>query len=357
MNILDDVKKIKALDQNNVLGSINLLHKQCEQTWKDSGKIKIPASYKKVKNIVINGMGGSGLGAHIVDSLYSGELKIPLTVVNSYDLPGSVNQDTLYILSSYSGNTEEVLATFIEAKKRQAKIIGLACGGLLGHLLKENNFPVLKFNSEFNPCNSPRLGLGYSLFGLLGVLNKCQLIKVSAESVEEAIKFLTVADRNFNLEVPVVKNKAKRYAEALAGKMPQVVASEFLSGNAHVLANQFNESAKTFSSYFLISELNHHLLEGLSYPKANAQMLKFIFFYSHLYHPRNQARYEITEEVVAKNRIEYFEHRLSGKTKLAQVMEMLSLGSYISFYSAVLNGIEPSANPWVDYFKEKLAKV
>ncbi|PJA92304.1 bifunctional phosphoglucose/phosphomannose isomerase, partial [Candidatus Kuenenbacteria bacterium CG_4_9_14_3_um_filter_39_14] len=106
MNILDNFAEIKKLDSSNMLVSIDLLSKQIEQAWVEVKQVDIPADYKKVKKVVVNGMGGSGLGTHIIQSIYFKKLKIPLGNIHSYDLPGMVDKDTLYILSSYSGNTE-----------------------------------------------------------------------------------------------------------------------------------------------------------------------------------------------------------------------------------------------------------
>ena len=135
-----------------------------------------------------------------------------------------------------------------------------------------------------------------------------------------------------------------------------MIASGFLSGNAHVLANQINENAKTFANYFIISELNHHLLEGLKFPNNNSKNLHFFFFESDLYHPRNQKRYAITKDTLNKFKISHFSYHLTGKTELEQSFEALLFGTYVAFYLAILNSIDPSSIPWVDYFKEELGK-
>ncbi len=105
-----------------------------------------------------------------------------------------------------------------------------------------------------------------------------------------------------------------------------------------------------------IPELNHHLLEGLKFPAANRQNLVFIFFESQLYFKKNQVRYAVTKKVVAKNRIGSSVYRLKAASRLGQSLEMLVFGSYASFYLAVLNNLNPSKIPWVDYFKAELKK-
>ena len=121
------------------------------------------------------------------------------------------------------------------------------------------------------------------------------------------------------------------------------------------MANQINESAKQTTLYYPIPELNHHLLEGLTFPKSNRQSLYFLFFNSTDYHLRNQKRFKITEEVLAKQKIKYQHMEFLGN-KLEQSVEMLILGSLLSYQLAKNNQVNPNQVPWVNYFKRKLKK-
>ena len=142
-------------------------------------------------------------------------------------------------------------------------------------------------------------------------------------------------------------------AEKLTGKIPVIVCAEHLSGNAHILANQINESAKQIALYFFLPELNHHLLEGLTFPKANRRDLFFLFFNSDNYFSRNQRRLKLTEEVLAKQKIKYRHFELTG-TRLEEAGQLLVLGSLLSYRLALVNGVEPAKIPWVNYFKRRL---
>src|SRR3989339_1462358 len=119
------------LDKKNMFGSLQKLGKQVEQVAKMWDGLKLPAGYKKVSSIVVSGMGGSGLGAHIVKALFASELKVPIEIVNDYSLPAYVGKNTLVIASSYSGNTEEMINALQEAKKKKAKVVVLCSGGQL----------------------------------------------------------------------------------------------------------------------------------------------------------------------------------------------------------------------------------
>ena len=141
MAILDQPEEIKALDQKNYLASVEELPRQCEQAWEEVKAVVIPPEYRKAENIVVVGMGGSGLGSWLIDSLLADRLKVPFEVVNDYALPLSVNEKTLVVLSSYSGTTEEVLTAFEEAYRRRAMCLGIAVGGTLADLMKERDLP------------------------------------------------------------------------------------------------------------------------------------------------------------------------------------------------------------------------
>jgi glucose/mannose-6-phosphate isomerase len=126
-------------------------------------------------------------------------------------------------------------------------------------------------------------------------------------------------------------------------------------GNA--IANQTNETAKAISDFYVIPELNHHLMEGLKHPEILKKLLIFVFFESDLYSSPIQKRFLITKEVVEKNKVKTFAYKLLGKNKIEQVFEMMALGSFFSMYLSVLYKENPAAIPYVDYFKKRLKEI
>src|SRR3989338_8168150 len=165
-SILDNLKKIKKLDSQNMLGSLELLGEQVKQITSGK-KIALPKSYRGIRNVVVLGMGGSTLGSHVIKSLYADTLKIPVEILNGYALPAFVNTKTLVIVSSYSGTTEEPLAAGKQALAKKAHVVTISSGGTLASWAKKNKLPALLFTTENNPCGSPRMGLGYSIVGQL----------------------------------------------------------------------------------------------------------------------------------------------------------------------------------------------
>jgi glucose/mannose-6-phosphate isomerase len=337
------------LDTQNMASSINVLSKQCLDAWQAMKKIKIPSSYKKIDKIVLFGMGGSLLGIDVVRNLFSEQLKVPVLIVNDYKIPAYVDTKTLAILSSYSGFTEETLAAAQTIKSRTNKIFIITTGGPLARYAQQNKLPIYLINPQYNPCGQPRMAVGYSIMAQLGLYKKLGLIRFEEKNIREIINFLEKNKKQ-------LEQKAKKLTYKIKNKIPIFVASEFLLGNAHIIANQTNENGKNIAAWFAIPELNHHLMEGLRYPKANQKNLIFVFLNSKLYHPRNQKRYRITEDVLKKNRIIHIEFKPQAKEKFLQSFEALQWGSYLSYYLALANKIDPSPIPWVDYFKHALKK-
>lgn len=357
MIILDDLKKIKRQDPGHVLASADLFGQQLNQAWTEFKKVKLPANFKQIDKIVVNGMGGSALGTHVLQSVFFSDLKIPIELVNGYQVPGNVNDKTLYIMSSYSGTTEEPISTYTEVKRRGAKIFGIASGGVLASWIKQGKIAGFIYEPKFNPSGQPRMSLGYSFGAQLGLLKKLNLIKLSAAEIANYLKQIDGFKRKFGADKPAQANAAKKLALQLKGRLPVVIAAEFLAGNAHVFANQLNENAKTFVSYFLLPELNHHLIEGLRFPKSNPANLAFVFLESRLFNQRIITRYSITKKIVTKHHLKVESYSATASDKLGQVFEVLVFGSYVSFYLAILNGLNPSLIPWVDFLKSELKKV
>ncbi|MCH7541745.1 hypothetical protein IH981_03160 [Patescibacteria group bacterium] len=351
---LDDAQQIKKYDSKDMVASIVYLKDQVKSAWEGSRNLEIPDDYKDVKNIVLAGMGGSALGPHIIRSVY--DIPVPFQIVNEYTLPSFVNENSLVIISSYSGTTEEVVSALADAINKKAKIIGIASGGTLIDDLKKDSLPYYKFDTKFNPSQNPRLGLGLSIAGILGMLSNLGLVEVEDERIEKIVSTIDELNKTFGQEAKTADNPAKQAAEQMREKIFTIVAGPYLAGNAHTFANQINESAKVFGAYFILSELNHHLLEGISKPDFLKTSVKFFNFESDLYEEKIKIRMKLSNELLDKSGISHTSYKIKATEKDLAAFEALTFSSWASFYMAIGYEVDPSLIPNVDYFKQQLKK-
>ncbi|MCX7928854.1 MAG: hypothetical protein N2558_04195 [Patescibacteria group bacterium] len=339
-----------------VADTIRAYPHQFTQVWDQVFDLYLPHDYKQIDKVVFCGMGGSALGARVADSLLMDSLRVTLEIFNGYTIPTYTDEKTLVVLSSYSGNTEEVIECAYKALQTQAKIVGISAGGKLFDVLKEHQKPVVLLDTIHNPSEQPRFGIGYSVGSVLALLTKLGIATISPEDRQEALSTMFEMATEFHENNTFSHNLAYDYAKKLKGKIPVLVTAEHLVGSAYVIKNQLNESAKTFALLFEIPELNHHLMEGLVNPAKMKDLLTFVFFDSKNYQYRVSKRFPITAEVVEKNNIEHLTYKCRSKSKFSQGFEILFFGSMMVYFLAYEYNVDPMIIPWVDYFKEKLSK-
>jgi glucose/mannose-6-phosphate isomerase len=355
---LDEIEKNLTTEaENKVLQSVDNLPLQLKQSFNEALNLNFPSSYKKVKNVIIGGLGGSRFPALIIKELFKQELKLPLIINDDYLLPAFANKESLVILSSYSGTTEEVIAMAKQALIKKTKITGITAGGEIAEILRRKKLPVYIFNPLYNPSGQPRIGFGYAVGGLLGMFYKLGFLRIKKEDLIQAIEKLKSLSSFYQITVKKEKNLAKQLALNLYEKYPYLIVSEFLTGWGNAVANQINETAKNIAGFRVIPELNHHLMEGLKHPEKIKEILIFVFFFSNLYSNNIKKRFIITKEVVEKNNISTLWIELKGKNKIEQVFEAMALGSYTSMYLSFLYQENPAAIPYVDYFKKRLKEI
>lgn len=352
MKDLNNLEEIKKLDPQDAFGSTEMLVQQLEAAWNQVNDLNFSQDLQdfgsiNVNNLVFCGMGASVYGALAIKALFGTKLPYPIDIVSDYHLPEYVNNDSLVVLTSYSGTTEEVISCAKEAKEKAANMLVLTKGGPLADFAKANFLPAFIFDGALNPSGVPRLGTGYTILGLIGLLAKAGIIKLNEMDIKNAIE-------NLKQKVTTIKEKAKQDAQIFINKTPIIFAGEHLAANAQILRNQFNETSKTFSAYYLVPDLNHHLMEGLQFPKPSN--LHFIILNSNNYSPKNKQRMQLTVDVVKKNNQPVFEFTPTGTTIYDDFLETLVYSGYLTIYLAFLNDQNPAINPWVDYFKQELNK-
>jgi len=353
---LDNPKTYSKLDKSKLYDSIVLFRDQIIQAWTEVVNIAQIDHIQKANNIIIAGMGGSAFAGHIVRALDQAILKVPMEITSNYRLPAYVNNKSLVVINSYSGNTDEAVSCLHDARARHAKIFIVATGGKLATLATRHNLSSYIYDPVANPAVQPRMGVGYAVAALLGLLTRADFLHIKDSEIQEVIDYLHTLTPLYERTVPTKTNPAKSLAKKIVGKQILIVAANHLSGAAHVLRNCFNENAKTYAAYHNLPELNHHLLEGMSFPASLKQNMHILFINSDLYPKVIQDRLRLTQSIFNKVGYPTTVIKPQSASPLTQVFEGLYFSLFLSYYTALLNNLDPAPIPWVDYFKEELNK-
>jgi glucose/mannose-6-phosphate isomerase len=349
---LDDIKIYEKNDPDGMLERIKELPGQCQQAWQAALAMKLPAGYKDIDKVVILGMGGSAIGGDLVKSLVQPEAKIPIIVHRDYGLPAYVDEKTLLIGSSYSGNTEETLSGFELALKTGAKMLAITAGGKLQKMTEGKNIPV--FIIEYKA--QPRAALGFSFIPVLGVLQKLGFIQDKSADVSETVSVLEGLVNKLGEKSPVKANPAKRLAQRLYGRLPVIYGAGIAAEAAHRWKTQINENGKAWGFYEVFPELNHNATVGYPLPKEVASRIRVILLRSPGFSQRIKLRYDITVELLKQAGVAYEFVDSEGQSPLARMVSLVSFGDWVSYYLAILYGVDPSPVKVISYLKDKLAK-
>ena len=351
INILDDEKKMRSLDKDNMLQAISDLPAQIENCWKLISAFAIPTHYIQAKNIVILGMGGSAVGGGLVQSLIGNKIKIPIYVHRDYDIPAYVNKDSLVIGVSYSGNTEETISGFTQAGEVGAKLIAISTGGTLASLCRKYRAPMF----EITYGAQPRAALGYLLTALIGIFVKIGLLELGEKEITESMELMKTLEAKIQIGVPMNQNQAKQIALRLYGKIPVVMAGSSLSEVARRYKTQINENSKQATFFELLPEADHNMIIGLEYPEKLSDRIFFIVLQSKFSHERIKLREQITIQLIQQKRLQYETlFFTTAATKLQEMFLAIFFGDYLSFYLGMLNNVDPTTIDNINYLKDRL---
>lgn len=349
---LDRPDTFRQLDRSDMLAQIMEMDRQADDAWAIASGLEAPDEYRQAGGIVVLGMGGSAIGGDLARSLALRHLSVPLVISRDYDLPAFAGQDTLVIASSYSGGTEETLSATEQALAAGSRVMALATGGRLADLARQRGFPLLTFDYP----TQPRAALGYSLFLMLGVLVRLSYLSAEDVNLEEAASVIRSRRSEIGPEAPTAQNRAKELAAKLHGSLPIVYGGGLLAEVARRWKGQFNENSKNWAFFEQFPELNHNAVMGYQFPADLAKKLFVIFLTSSRNHPRIQAREEITAQILGLRGVRSTIVAGLGESDLAQMASVIQFGDFVTYYLALLNGIDPSGIEAIDSLKAELAR-
>jgi glucose/mannose-6-phosphate isomerase len=298
-------------------------------------------------------MGGSAIGGDLVRSYLADELKIPFLINRNYTLPNFVGPASLVIVSSYSGNTEETLSAYAEAKDRKAKIICICSGGKLMELAKQDGFLWVKVPEGY----PPRAALGYSFVLPLMILVLLKLAPDKQSELEETIKTLINGLNSYKAEKKTSENIAKQLALKLHKKLPIIYSAEnHLDAVATRWKGQICENSKMLAFANFFPEFNHNELVGWKKIDEYKDKLVVIILKDKDDHIRIKRRIEITNGIIQGLGVEIIQKESIGQGLLSRIFSLIQLGDFTSLYLAILNQIDPTPVEVINFLKNELAK-
>ncbi len=343
---LTNEEEFKKLDPNGIGQALMLFPDQIKKTWADAMASNITPI--ECESVLISGMGGSSNAGKIIQSLVEEDFKKPFVVYNDYGLPGWVNEKTLVVANTYSGNTEETLSAIEAAKKVGARLLGVTTGGKLSEMIKSGEIPgAIVSAGETNPSGFPKSGLGVSLGALAGALVKAGVLKIEEAEINSALDEVIEIRKSWN---------AKETATWLHGNLPVLFASRPLLGALNAGRNAMCEISRNFTQFYDFPEVNHVLIEAMGKPEAAKEKMRYLFFVSKFNHPRMLTRYKVTGNILKEQGLEFSDYMLKGSTKLAQVLELPHFAAWVGYYLSMLDDTDPGPEPWIIKLKNELSQ-
>jgi glucose/mannose-6-phosphate isomerase len=321
---------------------VNNFAQQLQEAVEIGNKAKLTLHSSKINNVLICGLGGSGIGGSIVSDLAIPTCTVPIAISKGYFIPAFVNENTLVIVSSYSGNTEETINCFELALAKNAKIVCITSGGKIKNTAIDKGLDLVIVPGGM----PPRSCLGYSLTQLLFVLNFFHLTSFQVQQqLSAAINLILAEKENMIAE-------AKKIAQLLQGKIPVIYSTTYNEGIAVRFRQQLNENSKILCWHQVIPEMNHNELVGWTEKNDSFAVLILL---DQTEYSRNLSRVAINKEVIAKYAHSITEVYSKGDSTIEKAIYFIHLCDWISVELADLRGIDATEVNVINHLKSKLA--
>jgi glucose/mannose-6-phosphate isomerase len=305
---------------------------------------KFNSAKSDINNILICGLGGSGIGGSIITDIVNDVISVPILATKGYEVPNFVNKNTLVIACSYSGNTEETIEAVEKCLKTNAEVSVITSGGKLKEIALEKNLNHIIIPGG----HPPRAMFGYGFTELFFVLKNYNLINNDFENdFENAISLLDKEKEN-------IKKLASSIAKKLYKKTPVIYTSEGFEGVAIRFRQQMNENSKMLSWHHVVPEMNHNELLGW---RTNVDGLAVVYLRNKNDYYRNQTRVDINKSVINKYTEDILEIWSKGNSLIETSLYHINVGDWVSWYLSELNNVDAIEIDVITFLKDKLSKI
>jgi glucose/mannose-6-phosphate isomerase len=351
---MSEIQNLKdKLDSKNMHGLIAAMPGHLEDGMAVGKAANLGAlKPSNVEVILVAGMGGSAIAGDIARSFLADEIRVPLLVVRNYRLPAFAGKSALVICSSYSGNTEETLSAYDDARSKGAQILAITSGGTLAQKAQDDNVPVATIKGGL----PPRAALGYSFATLLTLISRLGFCDDHSSEMKDTIESLKSNIGLYDLETK--NNPALELAVFFHGCLPIIYAGcEKLEAVATRFRGQINENAESLAFINFFPELNHNEIVGWHILQGLDDKYRILILEDQDDHKRIQARIEIVGEYLSGKGFGVKILDSQGKTPLERIFNLIQLLDFTSYFLSLLNGVDPFPVTAIDYLKDRLAKM
>ncbi len=303
-------------------------------------------------NVAVCGMGGSGIAGDLVVGAWRERLRMPVQVLRDYYVPGWLGEDTLVVLSSYSGETEETLTAASQATERNAPCVAITSGGKLGTFYREMGIPVI----DLPPGLQPRAALIRLLVPLVVVLSRFGVIPPADADLDDARASVERAVATLGPGVAAADNPAKSLAAELVGTVPVFWGAEATAAVAQRWKGQVNENAKVPAYWGVLPEVDHNEICGFEGMDAFGPLARLVMLRDPRHHRQVIRRFDLTRELVEGHVGGVVELTARGDTALGRVMDLVMAADYTSLYLGLLRGVDPGPVEMIGRLKGRLAE-
>jgi glucose/mannose-6-phosphate isomerase len=345
--MLDDSNVIKQRDPKDALG---VAAREYEQASFTVEVIHPDHDGREITKVVVAGMGGSALAALLAKAWLKEELNVPFEVVRAYDLPEYVDYNTLVVVSSYSGNTEETLSCLDDARQRNAQVAIISAGGVLAEKAEEYGIAQVLLPASLQP----RMAVIYNLRALTALLGHFQLVSFDYfDQIKSTADWLKEQSSGWMADVTVDKNYAKQLALMAVGKTPVFYSGSLMAPVAYKWKISWNENAKNLAFWNEYPEFNHNEFMGWTSHPVEKPFAIFDLV-SNFEHPQILKRFEISDRLLSGRRPKANVVTLVGDTPITQMLWGNILADFVSIYVAILNGVDPTPVALIEKLKSEL---
>lgn len=345
-----NLEDIKSIDSQNMWEFLSTFPDQWKEAVESTKDIELSIDAERISNICFVGMGGSAIGPDLIRSFCYDISPYPIQVVRHYEIPDWVDENTLFIACSFSGNTEETLTALTTALEKGAQIIAVTAGGELMVKAAKEEFDYIKIPGGM----PPRAALGYSFVPLYRIFQHLGIVEERDGALKDAARFLS--EQN-DLFLDPQDNEALNLAEEINDTLPVVYSDATMMEPVNWRwRNQFAENAKTLAYGNTLPEMNHNEIVGWERIVHLTGRLSVILLIDKEDNPRVQRRMEIVEELVEDQTASLHILKTRGQTRLTRMFSLIQLADWTSFYLAILSNVDPTPIAKIDLLKSKLAE-